>query len=55
MTSVSLLPVHQHLDEQRLVQQGLVNYWGYNSIGFFCPSPRLATRDDGRTARDEAN
>jgi len=53
VTSVSLLPVHQHLDEQRLVQQGLVNYWGYNSIGFFCPSPRLATRDDGRTARDE--
>jgi glycogen debranching enzyme len=53
VTAVSLLPVHQHLDEQRLVQLGLVNHWGYNTIGFFCPSPRLATRPDGQTARDE--
>ena len=53
VTAVSLLPVHQHLDEQRLTQLGLVNHWGYNTIGYFCPSPRLATRADGRTARDE--
>ena len=36
ITAVSLLPVHQHLDEQRLVTMGLTNYWGYNTIGFFC-------------------
>jgi hypothetical protein len=48
ITAVSLLPVHQHLDEQRLVQLGLVNHWGYNTLGFFCPSPRYATRWDGR-------
>ncbi len=43
VTAVSLLPVHQHLDEERLVRLGLVNYWGYNTIGFFCPDPRLAS------------
>ena len=53
ITTVCLLPVHQHLDEQRLVQLGLVNHWGYNTLGFFCPSPRFATRPDGRAARDE--
>ena len=53
ITAVSLLPVHQHLDEQRLVALGLVNHWGYNTLGFFCPSPRYATRRDGVTARAE--
>jgi glycogen operon protein len=53
VTAVSLLPVHQHLDEERLVRQGLVNYWGYNTIGFFCPDPRYATVPDGATARAE--
>jgi glycogen operon protein len=42
ITAVSLLPVHQHLDEKRLTEHGLVNYWGYNTVGFFCPEPRLA-------------
>ena len=53
VTAVCLLPVHQHLDEERLSQLGLVNYWGYNTVGFFCPDPRLATRPDGATAREE--
>ncbi len=47
ITAVSLLPVHQHLDEQRLVALGLTNYWGYNTIGFFCPDPALASAPDG--------
>ncbi len=42
VTAVNLLPVHQHLDEQRLVQMGLRNHWGYNTLGFFCPEPRYA-------------
>ena len=42
ITSVSLLPVQQHVDEQRLHRLGLSNYWGYNTIGFFCPDARLA-------------
>ena len=42
VTAVSLLPVMQILDEPRLAQMGLVNYWGYNTLGFFCPDPRYA-------------
>ena len=44
VTAVSLLPVQQHLDEPRLVKLGLCNYWGYNTIGFFCPEPALCAR-----------
>jgi glycogen operon protein len=53
ITAVCMLPVHQHIDEQRLVQLGLVNYWGYNTIGFFCPEPRLAAAREPRAVRDE--
>ena len=41
-TALSLLPVHHSVGEERLVALGLSNYWGYNSIGFFSPDPRLA-------------
>ncbi|HEU4771377.1 MAG TPA: alpha-amylase family glycosyl hydrolase, partial [Candidatus Udaeobacter sp.] len=37
VTAVELLPVHAHLDEKLLVENGLTNYWGYNTIGFFAP------------------
>jgi len=37
VTTVELLPVHQNVPEPFLVQQGLTNYWGYNTIGFFAP------------------
>ena len=43
ITAVSLLPVHQRLDEQGLVERGLVNHWGYNTLGFFAVEPRLAS------------
>jgi len=43
VTTLSLLPVHYALTEERLTKLGLVNYWGYNTIGFFCPDPRLST------------
>jgi isoamylase len=41
VTTVELLPVHAALDERHLVDRGLANYWGYNTIGFFAPDPRL--------------
>ena len=44
VTAVELLPVHHIAAEQRLAEQGLTNYWGYNSIGFFAPDVRYATR-----------
>jgi isoamylase len=37
VTSVELLPVHENVPEPFLVQRGLTNYWGYNTIGFFAP------------------
>ena len=46
VTAVELLPIHAHLDERRLVDAGLSNYWGYNSIGFFAPDNRFLTRPD---------
>ena len=44
VTSLSLLPVHFHVDEAGLAERGLVNYWGYNTLGFFCPDARLARK-----------
>jgi len=37
VTAVELLPVHESIPEGFLVQRGLTNYWGYNTIGFFAP------------------
>jgi isoamylase len=37
VTAVDLLPVHQNVPEAFLVERGLTNYWGYNTIGFFAP------------------
>jgi isoamylase len=37
VTTVELLPVHQHVPEPFLLDRGLTNYWGYNTIGFFAP------------------
>jgi isoamylase len=37
VTAVELLPVHQFVPEKFLLERGLTNYWGYNSIGFFAP------------------
>lgn len=53
VTSVSLLPVHYALDEERLAGMGLRNYWGYNSLAFFAPSVRLASHQNGVNPRDE--
>ncbi len=53
VTAVSLMPVHYALDEERLVQMGLHNYWGYNSIAFFCLDPALSSHRDGVGMRDE--
>jgi isoamylase len=46
ITAVELLPVHQHVDERHLVDRGLVNYWGYNTIAFFAPDIRFSATAD---------
>ncbi len=43
VTSVELLPVHTFVDDSNLLDKGLRNYWGYNSLGFFAPDPRYAS------------
>ncbi len=43
VTAVEILPVQYFVTERRLAQLGLVNYWGYNTIGFFAPDVRYAT------------
>jgi isoamylase len=42
VTSVELLPVHTFINDSHLLERGLTNYWGYNTIGFFAPDPRYA-------------
>jgi isoamylase len=37
VTAVELMPIHQFVHDQRLIERGLRNYWGYNTIGFFAP------------------
>src|SRR5215210_5021397 len=42
VTTIELMPVHAFVDDRRLIEQGLRNYWGYNTIGFFAPEPRYS-------------
>ncbi len=43
VTAVELMPVHQFVHDHRLVEHGLRNYWGYNTIGFFAPHNEYAS------------
>jgi isoamylase len=55
VTTVELLPVHEHVPEQFLVQRGLTNYWGYNTIGFFAPHQGYsASKRGGQVAEFKA-
>ena len=42
VTTVELLPVHAFIDDRRLFEMGLRNYWGYNTLGFFAPETRYS-------------
>ncbi len=48
VTAVELLPVMAFIDEPILEARGLVNYWGYNTLGFFVPDDRYAVEDAAR-------
>ena len=43
VTAVELLPVQMFISEPRLINMGLINYWGYNTVNFFTPHHRYAT------------
>jgi isoamylase len=42
VTAVELLPVHQHVDARHLVERGLSNYWGYDTLAYFAPHASYA-------------
>jgi isoamylase len=42
VTAIELMPVHQFVADKHLLDEGLTNYWGYNTIGFFAPDPRYS-------------
>jgi isoamylase len=46
VTAVELLPAHARVDDEALVDRGLTNYWGYNTIGFFAPEARYSSSGD---------
>ena len=45
VTAVELMPVHHHVDDRHLIDQGLSNYWGYNTLSFFAPDTRYAASE----------
>ena len=46
ITAVELLPIHHFLDDGHLLDIGLVNYWGYNTLGYFAPEARYSSSGD---------
>jgi glycogen operon protein len=53
VTTLELLPIHTFASEAALVQQGLRNYWGYNTLGFFAPHAGYAAANDPQGVVDE--
>jgi glycogen operon protein len=47
VTTIELLPIHSFVNDQYLLDKGLTNYWGYNTIGFFAADPRYFARGPG--------
>ena len=52
ITALELLPVHQFVHDKHLVDRGLRNYWGYNSIGFFAPHNGYASSHRGQQVHE---
>jgi glycogen operon protein len=52
-TAIELLPVHFHLNDRTLIEKGLTNYWGYNTLGYFAPHVGYASRQSPRKSVQE--
>ncbi|MGY1844923.1 glycogen debranching protein GlgX [Modestobacter sp. SYSU DS0875] len=52
VTALELMPVHQFVQDDTLLQKGLRNYWGYNTIGFFAPHNEYAQSTDGQQVQE---
>jgi isoamylase len=56
VTAIELMPVHQFVQDSHLLEKGLTNYWGYNSIGFFAPHGAYSSSgDDGSQVNEFRN
>ncbi|HST82742.1 MAG TPA: glycogen debranching protein GlgX [Kineosporiaceae bacterium] len=45
VTAIELMPVHHFANDATLLEKGLSNYWGYNTIGFFAPDPKYSSSE----------
>ena len=54
LTALCLLPVQLHVDEHHLIERGMTNHWGYNTLAFFVPDPRYATVPVHELGADDA-
>lgn len=52
ITAIELMPVHAFLQDRFLLQKGLSNYWGYNTLSFFTPEPRYLSDGSAREMRE---
>ena len=50
VTAIELMPIHSFVNDSYLLDKGLTNYWGYNTIGFFAADPRFFARGAGAIA-----
>jgi isoamylase len=55
VTSVELQPIHAFIDDRNLLEKGLVNYWGYNTIAFFAPAPRYMATSFANEVKEMIN
>ena len=53
VTAIELLPVHYHLNDKTLIDKGLTNYWGYNTLSYFAPHLGYASRQSPRKSVQE--
>ncbi|MCY7402028.1 MAG: glycogen debranching protein GlgX [Nocardioides sp.] len=52
VTAIELMPVHQFIQDSTLLDQGLRNYWGYNTLGFFAPHADYASSQQGQQVQE---
>jgi glycogen operon protein len=52
ITAIELMPVHAFLQDRILLEKGLSNYWGYNTLAYFAPEPRYLSQGNPRELRD---
>lgn len=56
VTAIELMPVHHHVDDRHLIERGLSNYWGYNTLAYFAPDSRYSSsRSPRETVRQFKN